>query len=419
MAVNLSPLAGAGWQFFDNNGVILSGGLLYTYAAGTTTPRATYTGASGIIANPNPIVLDASGRVIGETWLITGQAYKFVLQTSTGTTIATYDGIPGINDNTSVYATFAASGGSALIGYLPAVGAATTVQTELRALDASVATFALKGVNADITSMTALTTLTALTTIPNGTVSNLPSVASLYRNLQVSTTGTSAPVTVTADEIVLSNSSNQYVVNRTVSLSISGATSGANGLDTGTIATSTWYSVWVIWNGTTTTTAGLLSLSATAPTLPSGYTHKARVGWMRTDATANKYPLSFTQFNRRVQYRPKTGGNLTAFPQMATGTASTTAVAWANYCPSTTSAISVALFLGANAYGGVASNNDVAIGGTAFASPLYANGAGTGSAQYNQVNGVLNIELSNIYWSASVANAGTNVLACIGWEDNI
>jgi len=45
--------------------------------------------------------------------------------------------------------------GTSLVGYLPAgTGAvATTVQTELRALDASVTTFALKGVNTDITSL--------------------------------------------------------------------------------------------------------------------------------------------------------------------------------------------------------------------------------------------------------------------------
>jgi hypothetical protein len=60
--VNFSPFAGAGAQFFDNNGVMLSGGLLYTYAAGTTTPQATYTSISGDVANTNPIVLNSSGR---------------------------------------------------------------------------------------------------------------------------------------------------------------------------------------------------------------------------------------------------------------------------------------------------------------------------------------------------------------------
>ena len=39
--VNFSPFAGAGAQFFDNNGVPLAGGLLYTYASGTTTPQIT------------------------------------------------------------------------------------------------------------------------------------------------------------------------------------------------------------------------------------------------------------------------------------------------------------------------------------------------------------------------------------------
>jgi hypothetical protein len=100
MAVKLSPLAGAGWQFFDNLGTPLAGGLLYTYTAGTTTPQATYTSAAGNIANTNPIVLDAAGRTANQTWLTTGGAYKFVLQTSAAVTIGTYDNISGINDIT-------------------------------------------------------------------------------------------------------------------------------------------------------------------------------------------------------------------------------------------------------------------------------------------------------------------------------
>ena len=96
MAVILSPLAGAGWQFFDNSGVPLTGGLLYTYAAGTTTPQTTYSDSTGATPNANPIVLDSAGRVAGEVWLTTGVNYKFVLQTSTGTTIWTNDNIAGV-----------------------------------------------------------------------------------------------------------------------------------------------------------------------------------------------------------------------------------------------------------------------------------------------------------------------------------
>jgi hypothetical protein len=96
MAVFLSPIGGAGWQFFNNDGTVLAGGKLYTYAAGTSTPKATYTTSAGSIAHANPIILDSSGRVPnGEIWLSTG-TYKFSVFTSASTLIATYDNISGI-----------------------------------------------------------------------------------------------------------------------------------------------------------------------------------------------------------------------------------------------------------------------------------------------------------------------------------
>lgn len=98
MTVNLSPLAGAAAQFFDNNGVILSGGKIYTYAAGTTTPQAVYTSSAGTTPHANPIVLDSAGRVPGgEIWLTDGLFYKFVLETSAAILLGTYDNLDGIN----------------------------------------------------------------------------------------------------------------------------------------------------------------------------------------------------------------------------------------------------------------------------------------------------------------------------------
>ena len=92
--VSLSPFAGVGAQLFDNNGVILTGGKLYTYAAGTTAPQVSYTSASGGTAHTNPIILDSAGRVPGgEIWLDDGLAYKFVVETSTSILIGTYDNI--------------------------------------------------------------------------------------------------------------------------------------------------------------------------------------------------------------------------------------------------------------------------------------------------------------------------------------
>jgi len=87
MAV-VTPTAKA--QFIDAAGIPLAGGLLYTYAAGTTTPQATYTDSTAATANSNPIVLDSRGEA--NIWL--GSAtYKFKLCDSTNTEIWTVDNI--------------------------------------------------------------------------------------------------------------------------------------------------------------------------------------------------------------------------------------------------------------------------------------------------------------------------------------
>ena len=63
--------------------------------------------------------------------------------------------------------------------------------------------------------------------------------------------------------------------------------SGVNGLDTGSETASTWYYIWLIFNPTTKTYAGLLSINSSSPTMPSGYTKKRRVGVIRNDASSN------------------------------------------------------------------------------------------------------------------------------------
>lgn len=91
-SVLLSPV-GNGQQFFDNNGLPLSGGLIYTYQAGSSTLLTTYTTVNGTVANTNPIILDAAGRCSNEIWMQTGYSYKFVLQTSAAVTLQTLDNL--------------------------------------------------------------------------------------------------------------------------------------------------------------------------------------------------------------------------------------------------------------------------------------------------------------------------------------
>lgn len=123
MAVNLSPI-GNGFQFFNNDGLPLNAGKIYTYQAGSTTPLSTFTDSSGLIANTNPIILGTDGRPPSTVWLTEGFFYKFVLKTSADVTIQTYDNLYGIIGATPPAATPIPAGAiflwSGSIGSIPA-----------------------------------------------------------------------------------------------------------------------------------------------------------------------------------------------------------------------------------------------------------------------------------------------------------
>lgn len=74
----------------DNNGNPVSGGKLYTYAAGSTTPLTTYSDASLTTPNLNPVILDSAGRA---TVFLQQRAYKFVLTTSADVELWTRDNV--------------------------------------------------------------------------------------------------------------------------------------------------------------------------------------------------------------------------------------------------------------------------------------------------------------------------------------
>lgn len=75
----------------DNNGKPLAGGLVYSYAAGTTTTVATYTDSTGATQNTNPVVLNARGEA--QIWGAIGVSYKFVVTDSLGNIIRTVDNV--------------------------------------------------------------------------------------------------------------------------------------------------------------------------------------------------------------------------------------------------------------------------------------------------------------------------------------
>ena len=103
MNVFLSPFFGVGYQAFNNSGVPLAGGYIYTYLAGTTTPATTYTTASALVANANPIVLDSGGRTPQAIWLDATKSYKFAFTDSVGNPVGyTVDNVTGLNNTATV-----------------------------------------------------------------------------------------------------------------------------------------------------------------------------------------------------------------------------------------------------------------------------------------------------------------------------
>lgn len=98
-------------QFFTANGAPLVGGLLYTYAAGTTTPQSTYTDSTGNTANTNPVVMNSRGEAA--IWLDSG-LYYMVLKDSTGAQIWTADNVGSLSSGVVNYMTV--TGTNTIIG---------------------------------------------------------------------------------------------------------------------------------------------------------------------------------------------------------------------------------------------------------------------------------------------------------------
>lgn len=92
-----------GTQYFDSNGDPLSGGKLYFYVSGTTTPQDTYTTPAYTVANTNPVILTSGGRQ--PSIFFEGSA-KAILTDSSGVQIEVRD---PIGDTTTFTLTWSAT----------------------------------------------------------------------------------------------------------------------------------------------------------------------------------------------------------------------------------------------------------------------------------------------------------------------
>lgn len=169
-------------QFFDVTGAPLVGGTLETFAAGTSTPLATYTDFSAAIANPTTITLNTRGEAA--VWL-GPSAYKFTLRDAASVLIWTADNITtqdALLDLAAFEALLAGSTGSTLVGFTQ-TGPGTTRTVQSKLSDSySVADFGFStsaGASANAAAFVNAWNVSRQLTIPAGTynVTGLPNFA--------------------------------------------------------------------------------------------------------------------------------------------------------------------------------------------------------------------------------------------------
>lgn len=220
----------------------------------------------------------------------------------------------------------------------------------------------------------------------------------------------------TAGRSVLENTSGGTISIAAASFTINAATTGANGLDAGSLANNTWYYNYIISNGSTT--AGLMSTSATAPTMPSGYVYKYRVGTSRTAGAATF--LRLKQNGNVVRYQvvaASTTPNLPIINNAATGSITVptyTSTSYANFFPPTATILE---FLIKDAgSGAIAAPNNAygAIGSVANPPPCASQSDAAGRISVSNCR--LIPESGNIFIASAGANA---VIYASGWVDAV
>lgn len=247
-------------------------------------------------------------------------------------------------------------------------------------------------------------------------------VRGAFRGISGSAPGSSAVVSYSVSEIVVGDSGGVKQSVSDVSGSINMALSGVGGIDVGSVSANTWYYPYVITKPDGSKSL-IASLSSSSPSLPSGYTKFARIGAFRTDGSANKYPLAFKQYGRRVKYAVQPGTNVASMPLMASGVAGNistptwVSVALGAFIPPTAVVINgcigspgvasvVVMAAPSNSYGGFSDSTNPP--------PVSINSQSPSLVPTTPFSFVL--DSSSIYWASSAAGGR---LFCAGWEDDL
>ena len=242
--------------------------------------------------------------------------------------------------------------------------------------------------------------------------------AAAFKNLSIKV-ASNTTVTVAADYVTTTNGTTFQTT--AVSSTINLGTTGVDALDTGTIASGTWYAIWVIAKSDGTTKC-VASTSGSSPTMPTDYTFKARIGWVTTAGSATLHGT--WQLGRRVRYVVGLAQTTAVRVMKSTAAGSMATPTWvaqsvSSYVPTTASMIDVALSaVGNNAtLAMVAPNNSYgSYSSSTNPPPLVLLGSAAGSTGGGTISGSMMLESTNIYYASDVS---ASLVGCLGWEDNI
>ena len=250
----------------------------------------------------------------------------------------------------------------------------------------------------------------------------IPGALSLVVTNDVGVSNTKIDISAAQATLTTAAGAPFFVSNPAVTIDLT--VNGANGLDAGSKANSTWYHVYLISNGATT--AGLASLSSTSPTLPSGYTYFMRVGAMQTDGSGNLYRMK--QAGNKAKYVITSTTNTSAYPFAVSGSNSGVYTAFqvqgnGKGVPSTATRVSMIVGAGvtSNSTGAAVAPNASytfpASGSTTNPEPpaaVWGGGGISGYAVYSQADILL--ESNSVYYASNSANGLATVE---GWIDSI
>lgn len=290
-------------------------------------------------------------------------------------------------------------------------------------MSAALATFISNQLGIDVLDDGVLATL--ITNLTAAIPVSLPG----FTKLSILVTGNTG-ATMTADFAEVQNAAGATIRLASINVTETATANGAGGVDVGSAlsANGDWH-IYLIYNPTTATKASIVSQSATAPTLPSGYTYYAYAGTLKTDGASHFYTT--LQKGRKTSYIVNTLP--AALPPIATTTVAVGNPAvptWVAiqargtgsgvYAPANATEIDITMQTWSISSGGgvtrlwVAPNNHYGLDYGANPPPFTPWSQDMGATQ----SGTILLESDSIYWMAS-GNFGKAAVFMRGWTNPV